>query len=80
MTTPAPASFARRMRVPIVAGRADRLRGAHFRITAYRVEQAETDDRRADVAETTRRINALFEGWIRERPDLWFWVHRRWPD
>lgn len=78
MTTPAAAAFAQRMRVPIAAGKVERLRGADFRITAYRVEQAETGDRRADIAETTRRINALFEEWIRERPDLWFWVHRRW--
>jgi Kdo2-lipid IVA lauroyltransferase/acyltransferase len=80
MTTPAPAAFAQRMRLPIAAGKVERRGGAYFRITAYRVEPADTGDRRADVAETTRRINALFEGWIRERPDLWFWVHRRWPD
>jgi KDO2-lipid IV(A) lauroyltransferase len=80
MTTPAAAAFAQRMRVPIVASKVERLRGAHFRITVCRVEQADTGDRKADVAETTRRINALFEAWIRERPDLWFWVHRRWPD
>ncbi len=80
MTTPAPASFAQRMRVPIAAGKVERLRGARFRITVYPVEQAVTGDRRADIAETTRRINAMFEGWIRERPDLWFWVHKRWPD
>jgi KDO2-lipid IV(A) lauroyltransferase len=80
MTTPAAAAFAQRMRVPIAAGKVERLHGAYFRITAYRVEQAETGDGRADIAETTRRINALFEEWIRERPDLWFWVHRRWPD
>jgi len=80
MTTPAVAAFAQRMRVPIIAGNVERLRGAYFRIVVCRVEQADTGDRKADVAETTRRINVLFEAWIRERPDLWFWVHRRWPD
>ena len=80
MTTPAPAAFAQRMRVPIVAAKVERVDGARFRITAFGVEQAQSGDRRADVAETTRRINALFEGWIRARPEQWFWVHRRWPE
>jgi len=25
-------------------------------------------------------VNATLEAWIRDRPDLWLWVHRRWPD
>ena len=25
---------------------------------------------------STRR----WKRWIRERPEQWFWVHRRWPD
>lgn len=30
------------------------------------------------VRELTRRFTAVFEQKIRERPELWFWVHRRW--
>jgi Kdo2-lipid IVA lauroyltransferase/acyltransferase len=30
------------------------------------------------IAEMTRRFTAVFEEKIRERPELWFWVHRRW--
>lgn len=30
------------------------------------------------VGELTRRFTAVFEEKIRERPELWFWVHRRW--
>jgi KDO2-lipid IV(A) lauroyltransferase len=26
------------------------------------------------------RINALLEDWVRDRPDQWLWVHRRWPE
>jgi len=26
------------------------------------------------------RVNATLEEWIRDRPEQWLWVHRRWPD
>ena len=40
----------------------------------------DTGDRPADVAAAMGRVNRILEGWIAARPDLWFWVHRRWPD
>jgi len=26
------------------------------------------------------QVNATLEEWIRDRPEQWLWVHRRWPD
>jgi KDO2-lipid IV(A) lauroyltransferase len=26
------------------------------------------------------QVNAILESWIRDRPEQWLWVHRRWPD
>jgi len=26
------------------------------------------------------RVNKTLEGWVRDRPEQWFWLHRRWPD
>jgi len=31
-----------------------------------------------DIASDTRRIHALFESIIRQNPDQWMWIHRRW--
>jgi KDO2-lipid IV(A) lauroyltransferase len=31
-----------------------------------------------DVAGTTQAITAVIEGWVREHPEQWLWVHRRW--
>ncbi len=81
MTAPAVAELALLFRCPVVPARVERLAGARFRLTIYPpLELPETGDRRADVAEAMRRINALFEDWIRARPEQWLWVHRRWPD
>jgi len=30
------------------------------------------------VFRLTREITAALEGAIRERPDHWYWIHRRW--
>ena len=26
------------------------------------------------------QVNQVLERWIREKPDHWFWLHRRWPE
>jgi KDO2-lipid IV(A) lauroyltransferase len=31
-----------------------------------------------NVAENTQRLHSVLEGIIREYPDQWLWVHRRW--
>ena len=31
-----------------------------------------------DVQGTMQAITAVVEGWIREYPDQWLWLHRRW--
>ena len=33
-----------------------------------------------DYDDMMAAVNATLEGWIRERPEQWFWLHRRWPD
>lgn len=80
MTATTTADFALRYRIPVVPARVERLEGARFRITLYPpIELPDTDDRAADVRSVTTHINGLFEEWIRERPEQWLWLHRRWP-
>ncbi len=37
-----------------------------------------TPDRDADVLENTQRVSRVIERRIRERPELWMWLHDRW--
>ena len=75
---PVPASLARACNVPIVLGRVVRRKGVNFRIEARAIAVPVTDDRQADVEAATVQMHAIFEGWIREHPDQWMWIHKKW--
>jgi KDO2-lipid IV(A) lauroyltransferase len=42
------------------------------------IELASTGDDERDMIENTARCTAVIEAWVREYPDQWLWVHRRW--
>ena len=42
------------------------------------LEWTPSGDKRADVARLTEDLTRVIEGWIREHPDQWLWIHRRW--
>lgn len=76
--TPVPASLARTCGVPIILGRVVRKNGVHFMIEGQGLEVPVTEDRKADIEVATAEIHKVFEGWIREYPDQWMWIHRKW--
>jgi Kdo2-lipid IVA lauroyltransferase/acyltransferase len=42
------------------------------------VELARTGDEEADVIENTQRFTRVIEEHVRQYPDQWLWVHKRW--
>jgi len=52
----------------------------------YRIEINEplklvhTSNEAHDLTKNTRKINQIFEDYIRKYPQHWFWLHRRWKD
>jgi len=42
------------------------------------VRWSASGDRRADVARLTQELTTIIEGWIREAPEQWLWLHKRW--
>jgi len=81
MTTSALAALALRFDCDVLPARVERLAGARFRLTVFRpLPLLRSDDPRADVAALMAQVNATLEAWIRDRPEQWFWLHRRWAD
>jgi Kdo2-lipid IVA lauroyltransferase/acyltransferase len=81
MTTSALASLALRFDCDVLPARVERLRGARFRLTVFpALPLPRSGDHRADIATLMAKVNQTLEAWIRDRPEEWFWVHRRWPD
>jgi KDO2-lipid IV(A) lauroyltransferase len=81
MTAPALAMLAMRFDCDVLPVRVERLGGARFRLTVHpRLPLPKTGDREADTLTLMTAVNQTLETWIRERPDQWFWLHRRWPD
>jgi Kdo2-lipid IVA lauroyltransferase/acyltransferase len=80
MTAPAVARLALRYDLDVIPVRSERLQGAHFRLTVNPpIPHPNTGDRDADMLELMAAVNQTLEDWIRDRPDQWFWLHRRWP-
>jgi KDO2-lipid IV(A) lauroyltransferase len=42
------------------------------------IEPARAADGRIDIQGTTQAITTVIEGWVREHPEQWLWLHRRW--
>ena len=81
MTAPAVAQLALRFDCAIVPARVERTRGARFRIVlSPPIAVTKSGDRHADTEAIMTAVNAEIERWVRERPEMWLWLHRRWPD
>jgi KDO2-lipid IV(A) lauroyltransferase len=77
-TTPLPAFMARSFNAPLIAARLVRTKGAHFDLYLEEIAVPRTKDAKKDVAQTSQKIQAVFETWIRDLPGQWMWAHRRW--
>jgi KDO2-lipid IV(A) lauroyltransferase len=78
-STPALAVLAMRTRAPILP--VFMIRNGypkHRLLIKEPLQLVDTGDVKKDVVTNTQLINDTLESMIREYPDQWFWVHRRW--
>ncbi len=74
------ARLARHVDCAIHGTRVVRLPDRHrFRVDLTEaIEPARDAEGKIDIAGTMQAITSVVEGWVREHPEQWLWVHRRW--
>ncbi len=79
-TTPGLATFALRTGAAVIPVylRWDESRKRHILHFAPPLDLITTGDRKQDIEENTRMFNQVLEAFVREFPDQWLWIHRRW--
>jgi KDO2-lipid IV(A) lauroyltransferase len=77
--SPLIARLARLIDCPIHGTRVIRLPDNRFRVELTEaIIPARAADGRVDIDGTMQAITDVIEGWIREYPEQWLWLHRRW--
>lgn len=76
---PTLARLLRQIECPIHGVRIIRLPGHRFRAElSEEVPPVRDASGQIDVQGTMQAITSVVEGWVREYPDQWLWLHRRW--
>lgn len=73
------ARLLRQVECPIHGVRIIRLPGHRFRAElSEEVKPVRDASGQIDIQGTMQAVTSVVEGWIREYPDQWLWLHRRW--
>src|SRR6201996_1633582 len=76
---PTLARLLRQIDCPIYGVRVVRLPNHRFRAElSEEIQPVRDASGQIDIQGTMQAITSVIEGWIREYPDQWLWLHRRW--
>ena len=79
MANPLLARLAQHFNCPIHGTRIIRLPGHRFRAElSEEITPMRDTSGKIDIAGTMQAITNVIEDWIREHPEQWLWLHRRW--
>ena len=79
MANPLLARVARLLECPIYGSRVIRLPDGKFRFEVTAALAPPRDDSgKIDVAQTMQMVTSMIESWVREHPEQWMWLHKRW--
>ncbi len=78
-TNPLLPKLARQFDVAIHPARCIRLAGNRYRLELQEAVELPRDSAgKINVNASCQLLNDIVEGWVREYPDQWMWLHRRW--
>lgn len=78
MTTPVPAALALKLGATLIPVSNERLKGSRFHVRFHPlIEPVHTGDYERDLLALTATITRFVEDRVRERPDEWLWIHKR---
>lgn len=81
MTNPVFVQLCQKFKCPLIPVRNERMDGCNFRLTIYDpIETIDDDGAPKDIKNVITEAHTLLEDWIKERPEQWIWLHRRWKD
>ena len=76
---PTLARLLRQVECPIHGVRVIRLPNFRFRAElTEEIPPVRDAEGRIDIQGTTQAVTNVVEGWVREHPEQWLWLHRRW--
>lgn len=80
-TAPGPTKFAQKFGTVLQPMSIARLSKANFKVVVHTpIEVDQTGKRSQDIDTTVCKISKFIEDVVRDRPEEWFWVHKRWPN
>jgi KDO2-lipid IV(A) lauroyltransferase len=78
-SNPTLARIARQFDCPVYGVRVVRLPKNRFRVDLVGpVDLPRDAEGKIDIQPATQKIMSIIEGWVREHPEQWLWLHRRW--
>jgi KDO2-lipid IV(A) lauroyltransferase len=79
MTNPIAFQLAQKYQCPLIPVQNIRTKGAHFKIIIHPpIETHQTDGSPRPLEDMIQEMHLMLEGWIRDNPEQWIWMHRRW--
>jgi len=79
LTNPILAKFARRFECPVHGVRVIRLPDHRFKLQLTPALELPRDaNGEIDIQGSMQAMSRVVEGWVREHPEQWLWMHRRW--
>jgi len=77
--SPTLARLARQFECPVYGTRAIRLPHGRFRMELVGPLQLPRDERgKIEIPSTMQLVTDIIEKWVRDHPEQWLWMHRRW--